>query len=38
MGHVALALTEKGYRGTMSVLYDKEKDKYELIINQEQIL
>ena len=38
MGHVALALTEKGYRGTMSVLYDKEKDKYKLIINQEQIL
>ncbi|MBQ9561156.1 MAG: hypothetical protein IJV10_02620 [Prevotella sp.] len=30
MGHVALALTSQGHRGTMSVLYNKEKDKYEL--------
>ncbi len=33
MGHVALALTERGHRGTMAVTYNKEKDKYELIIN-----
>ena len=38
MGHVALALTEQGYRGTMSVLYNKGKDKYELKINQNSIL
>ena len=38
MGHVALALTEKGYGGTMTVTYDKETDKYELRINQEKIL
>jgi hypothetical protein len=31
MGHVALALTAQGNRGTMSVLYNKERDKYELI-------
>lgn len=31
MGHVALALTAQGHRGTMTVLYNKERDKYELI-------
>ena len=34
MGHVALALTQQGHRGTMTVLYNKERDKYELNINQ----
>ena len=34
MGHVALALTQQGNRGTMSVLYNKEQDKYQLSIAQ----
>ena len=34
MGHVALALTQQGHRGTMTILYNKERDKYELNINQ----
>ena len=33
MGHVALALTAQGNRGTMSVLYNKERDKYELTVH-----
>ena len=33
MGHVALALTTQGNRGTMSVLYNKERDKYELTVH-----
>jgi hypothetical protein len=33
MGHVALALTVQGNRGTMSVLYNKERDKYELTVH-----
>ena len=32
MGHVALALTRQGHRGTMTVLYNKERNKYELNI------
>ena len=38
MGHVALALTEKRHRGTMSVIYNKEEDKYELKINNKTII
>ena len=38
MGHVALALTEQGHRGTMSVIYNKVEDKYELKINNKTII
>ncbi|MBR4275889.1 MAG: hypothetical protein IKQ32_02895 [Prevotella sp.] len=32
MGHVAIALTNKGHRGMMKIMYDKNEYKYKLII------